>query len=82
MKRYLAAVAVAIATAAVAPDGLEGRYHNVEETLNEFTTLAQSNPTLARLVAYRPEGAFEAVTRSGQDGEPAKVYARYVGEPT
>ena len=35
----------------------------------------------ARLVAYRPEGAFEAATRSGQDGEPAKVYARYVGEP-
>lgn len=35
----------------------------------------------ARLIPYRPAGAYEATTRRGQNGHPAKVYARYVGDP-
>lgn len=55
----------------------------------EWAVVAEDvSPTLAqlikngKLVAYRPAGSFESVTRGISNGRAAKVYARYVGEAT
>ncbi len=36
--------------ASVEPQGAEGKFHNYDETLAEFTILAQANPNIARVV--------------------------------